>query len=268
MNPVILFRGSLTEESEKLAAQKYFRVEEQRTDVPGNSLVIPRYSALPFYQELEYDMDNTFCKLINTYRQHCYVADLRNWYYDLGEYTPRTWFALDQIPDEGPFVLKGATNSKKHAFNTMMFAKDKQEAVEVHYRLSQDTWIGVQPIYVRQFVPLRKLAQGLNGLPISEEYRFFMLRDKVLSSGFYWSNYTEDLDRKYDPDVEVPKEFISKIASRVSPHINFWVVDVARTEAGDWVVVELNDGSQSGLSDNDPDILYKNLKEALKDFEL
>lgn len=38
------------------------------------------------------------------------------------------------------------------------------------------------------------------------------------------------------------------------------MIDVAQTESGDWIVIELNDGQMSGLSENNPEILYKNLK--------
>ena len=37
----------------------------------------------------------------------------------------------------------------------------------------------------------------------------------------------------------------------------------ARTGAGDWIVVELNDGQQSGLSAVDPEDLYRALRAAL-----
>lgn len=36
-------------------------------------------------------------------------------------------------------------------------------------------------------------------------------------------------------------------------------MDIAQKEDGGWVVVELNDGSMSGLSCIDPDELYNNL---------
>jgi hypothetical protein len=131
-NPVILFRHSLAEEGELAIAQKYFPVIEQRALVSENfDMVVPRYSALPYYQELERDIIHLGSNLINTYRQHCYVANIRNWYYDFGDITPRTWFYLDQIPNEGPFVLKGSTNSKKHQWATHMFANNKQEAIDV-----------------------------------------------------------------------------------------------------------------------------------------
>lgn len=264
VEPVIYFRGALAEEREKDAAAKYFRLIERRTLVKPGDLVIPRYSAMPYNKELQEDVEEMGGKLINTYQQHCYVADIRNWYYDLADVTPRTWFSLDQIPQEGPFVLKGATNSKKHQWDTHMFARNKREAGEVFCRLSQDSNVGVQPIYVREYVPLHRLADGLNGLPISEEYRFFVLDGEVVGAGFYWSSHIDDLDRTYDPFAEVPPGFIEHVVGRVSDKIRFWVFDVARRADGGWLVVELNDGQQSGLSEVDPDVLYANMQKRLK----
>jgi hypothetical protein len=45
----------------------------------------------------------------------------------------------------------------------------------------------------------------------------------------------------------------------------YYVIDVAKTAAGKWILIELNDGQMSGLSDNDPDVLYSNLKKSLKE---
>ncbi len=260
--PVIYFRGSLAEQTEKDAAKEHFRVIERRSQVVSGDLVIPRYSALPFNKELCEDISHVGATSINTFRQHCYVADIRNWYYDLGDLTPRTWFALDQIPEEGPFVLKGATNSKKLLWNTHMFAKNKSEAGQIHTRLSQDSTIGVQPIYIRQYVPLKTLMFGLNDLPISEEYRFFVLDGKVIASGFYWSSHAEDIAVPVSPS-NIPESFIQKVIDAVGDKIRFWVFDAALTLSGEPILIELNDGQQSGLSEIDPNIFYKNLKQAL-----
>lgn len=263
MSPVIYFRGSLAEQEELEAASQHFRVVYQRTHVKPGELVIPRYSALPFNKELCDDLVELGAQPVNTYREHCYVADLRNWYYDLGGMTPRTWFALDQIPrDGGPFVLKGATNSLKRLWNTHCFAKDADAATEVFIRLSQDSTIGVQPIYVRDYVPLTQLGTGLNELPLSEEYRFFVLDAQVVASAFYWSSHSDEFERQYTSDV-VPQEFIAEIIKRVSPHIRFFVCDVARGEDGRWWLIELNDGQQSGLSEIPPDLFYRRLREVL-----
>lgn len=82
---------------------------------------------------------------------------------------------------------------------------------------------------------------------------------QIVGSGFYWSGHVEE---DFSPDV-VPSDFINRVVAAVGTNIRFWVADFARTEAGDWIVVELNDGQQSGLSDVDPDSLYKNIKKVL-----
>ena len=105
MKPIIYFRPDLAFDDERKAAERHFTVVGRRTALmtalDASVLVIPRYSALPYNQELCEDLEALGSVPINTHKQHCYVADLRNWYYDLGDVTPRTWFAMDQLPDDG-----------------------------------------------------------------------------------------------------------------------------------------------------------------------
>jgi hypothetical protein len=268
MKPIIYIRASLAEQEEIKAAKKYFEVVEQRTHIKKDSLVIPRYSALPYFKELEEDIKFLGSKTINTYRQHIFVADIGNWYYDLESITPKTWFFLDQVPEnEGPYILKGTTNSKKHQWNTHMFAENKKAATEVYMRLYSDSFFlnSTQDIVFRKFVPLNKLADGLNGLPVSEEYRFFVLNGKIVDSGFYWSESWDEIKSKHEiSPSNVPREFVNQIIENVSPRINFFVFDVARTQDGKWILVELNDGQMSGLSMIDPDRFYYNMSNILK----
>lgn len=118
--------------------------------------------------------------------------------------------------------------------------------------------VAQQGLAVREYVKLKKLDEAINGLPISKEWRCFCY--KLLCHGFYWSNF---------PDVDpgpLPKEgidFVSKITSIVSQKTNFYVVDVAEKENGEYMVVELNDGQQSGTSSVDVETLYSELKKAL-----
>lgn len=58
---------------------------------------------------------------------------------------------------------------------------------------------------------------------------------------------------------EVPKEFIQEVIEKIGDEVPFYVVDVAKTDEGNWIVIELNDGQMSGLSANPPKIFYKNL---------
>jgi hypothetical protein len=44
------------------------------------------------------------------------------------------------------------------------------------------------------------------------------------------------------------------------------VLDIAETEKGDWILIEMNDAQMSGLSMNDPQMLYKRLAQFLPSF--
>ena len=245
------------------AMEANFRCFSSRLDAYPEETVIARFSCLPFYKELEEDLERLSAKLVNSYAQHRWIADLGSWTDVLGDLTPRTWRRLDDVPEEAyPVVIKGETNSKKFLWDTHVFAKNRQEAVDVVCRLQDDGLISGQWIYARQFVPLRTYLIGLRGLPITEEYRVFCYKDTVLSRGYYWSNYFEDLPEKPDPGA-IPESFLKQVTLIVKDHASYYTVDVARTASGNWIVIEINDGQLSGLSENDPKILYEALKHAV-----
>jgi hypothetical protein len=263
MQSIVLARGMCPEETAAVAP--HFKLVELRSRIPRESLVIGRYSVLPFYRELEQELDDFGSKLINSFRQHSYIADLGNWVDDLGDLTPRTWRRLQDIPDNaGPFVVKGATNSKKFQWKTHMFAQSKRDAVEVACRLMDDGLICDQHIYAREYVPLVKLMDGLQGMPVAEEYRFFVCDKQVLCGGFYWSNYEDDIPGGCPDPSSVPASFLQEVITRIGDSARFYVVDVARTQSGKWIVIELNDGQMSGLSRTDPKVLYSKLKEVVQ----
>ena len=265
MEPVILFRNGFSEQKELEICKKYFKTVKYRSEIPENSLVIPRYSALPYYKELEQDVKNLGSKLINSYREHRFVADISNWYLELEEYTPKTWFSFDKVPRNMPLVLKGETNSMKFSWDTHMYAKDKNHALSTYLRLQKDMLIGSQSIVVREYIPLRRVSESITSShpPFSKEYRFFILNGKIIAGGFYWSSLEESITDKYSID-EVPQSFIKKVINSTKDRIPFYVIDVAETKRGDWIVVELNDGQMSGLSCIDYDLFYSNLKKGFE----
>lgn len=265
MNPIIYYRKSLMEKDELQAAKKYFDCVDLITEIPENSFVIGRFSLFPFYYDQQREIQNLYCKLINTYNQYQYIADLGNYVIDLENLTPKTWSKLEDLPEDGTkFVLKGETNSRKNSWKTSMFAENKKQAIDIHGVLCNDSLIGNQKIYIREYVPLYKYMDGINGMPVTKEFRFFVAYDKIISGAYYWQNYIDDLNEK--PDVEeVPKDFLNEVINRVGDKSNFYVVDVAQTQEGKWIVIELNSGQFSGLSCNDPDILYKNLYEVINE---
>ena len=55
-------------------------------------------------------------------------------------------------------------------------------------------------------------------------------------------------------------DLVKKVANIIKYSNNFTVIDVAQKATGEWIIVELNASEMSGLSLNDPDQLYKNLR--------
>jgi hypothetical protein len=263
LKPIILYRPSELESFEIEAIKASFPAYTSRSRIPPNSLVIGRYSVLPFYQEVFTDITFNNSKLINSVSEHNYVADLGNYYSDLENFTFQTWYSLDQVPkSEAPFILKGATNSLKNQFLTKMYAETWEDAVKVHVALQQDSLVGTQHIYIRRYEELYRLGTTLTGLPITKEFRYFVCHGQILTGGFYWDAFSEDLP--YIPDIsEVPLSWLNEVISIVSPNVPFFVIDVAQTADGKWKVVELNDGQMSGLSGNRAEDLYSNLTEVL-----
>ena len=264
MNSKILFRKNLAEEGEfdaAVAAIGKESVIESRSLIKPGDTVVCRYSALPYYEELERDVSILGGSLINSRLQHNYVANFWNWYEDLEEFTPKSYGSLQDLSSvDGPFVLKGCTNSRKHRWNTHMFAKSYVDAVSVSCNLMDDPFIGEQGIVFRKYEKLASYGVGINNLPISKEFRLFVFNGEVIAKGFYWANQPEIIEQ-YNPNAdEIPINFIDAIINRVGNKINFYVIDIAQKASGEWIVIELNDGQMSGLSCIDPIEFYKTLR--------
>jgi len=258
----ILFRASLAEEDELKVAQKYFNVIESRMSIEPDDLIIGRYSVLPYYYELEKDVDLIGGKLINSHLQHQYVSDIINWYEWLEDLTPKTWFDVPDIPIDyaGSFVLKGRINSRKQLWRTSMFAPARKDIMDVYCRLLDDSLLQYQGICVREFEEFINFGEdSITYCPISKEFRLFFLDGKLISKGYYWSMYKE----ADSVECDVPDSFITEIVKRIGFKARFIAVDVAQKKDGQWRVVETGDAQMAGLSCCDPDELYRNLAKGL-----
>lgn len=266
MLPILLFRDVLGDDEPEAARRAGFEVVLNRGRVPDGRDVLGRYSVLPYYRELEDDLVCRGSRLLQTFRQHRYVADLGNWVAHLGGLTPATWNRLEDVPggEPGPFVIKGATNSRKDRWRTHMFAADRAALREVWWRVHEDTFLEQQGLYVRRFERLRVYLEGANGQPITNEWRVFVLGGRIVEAGYYWSSH-DDETRALRP-AELPDEaraLVEEAARRVGDNALFFTVDVAEREAGGWLVVELNDGQMAGLSTIPAERFYERLRAAL-----
>lgn len=264
MKKVLYINRWIAPEELEIASQ-YVEVFTSRMMIPKNSLVIPRYGLLPHYKEWVYDLEQISSKLINSYAQHLWIADLREWALEEGELfglTPKTYTSRwDKLP-EGSYVIKGCTNSMKQEWNTKMFAKRKEDVTKIISILSGDSIIKNQDIVVREYVPLKRLDEGLNDLPITNEWRTFWIvigqKPIMLSKGFYWqaSHPEAEAEAEWNGDAFLLAE---EGAKRIAERVNFFSIDLAQKDNGEWIIIEVNDGGMSGLCGCDPHEFYKNL---------
>ena len=263
MKPQMYFREDFANKEECQIASGYFDIVRCRTKLVKSEVpVVCRYSALPFNRELEEDLRIIGVRPINSSSEHSYIAEM-GWIYDIEDYTFPTYSRLQDVCSNFPVVIKGKTNSRKFEWKTKMFAENLQAAIEISSELSNDPLIGPQGLVYRKYIPLETLEIGVNGMPMTNEWRCFFLGTELVSYGYYWSSLNDkslvDRDDFERGGLVVAKE----VAGIVSEFTNFFVLDIAKGVDGRWWVVEVNDGQMSGLSDIDPDHFYCELAKKL-----
>lgn len=251
----------LDTEDELKAAVNHAKVVRYLGDIPKNSLVVGRYSVLPMYRWITEELALGGSRLVNSHGEHKYIANME-WLEDLNGLTFPTYTRWDTLP-EGSYVVKGRTNSRKWEWKTKMFAETAGDVKRIASALYEDPLIREQGVVARTYTPLEEVSEGINGLPVTNEWRFFVFDGEILTGAYYWSLVPEE-DLPFDP-LRPPAEAVSMVQdviARVAEKATFYVVDVAKGVDGRWWVVELNDGQMSGLSYNDPVTLYEGLDAA------
>lgn len=235
----------LDTQDELKAAESVAAISRYLSDIPEGSLVVGRYSVLPMYQWISEELAIRGSQLVNSPSAHRYIANME-WLEDLDGLTFPTFTRWDTLP-EGSYVVKGRTNSRKWEWKTKMFAETAGDVKRIAAALLDDPLIRDQGVVARTYVPLEEISEGINGLPITNEWRFFVFDGEILGGAYYWS-LVDDLP--FDPHSPPPEAtaLVSEVIARVHEDVRFYVVDVARSKEGRWWVVELNDGQMSGLS--------------------
>jgi hypothetical protein len=265
LRPVIFFR-TYEHVSEAAIAARYLPVLENLTQIKSGDLVIGRFSLQPFYDLVAQEIESKGAQLLVSYAGYYFISHLLQWGDLLMGLTPRSWEAsqIAEIPDlPHGYFIKGETNSLKHDWQST-YTTDKGLILDLVTRLRSQPLLATQTMVVREFVPLQTYFLTPAGLPITEEYRFFVLDGQVISGGFYWQSYLPSVQAAgFTPDFNrVPVNFLTEVARRLD-FLRFFVVDVAITATGEPLVIEINDPGMSGLGGNQAEILYANLAQRL-----
>ena len=260
LNPLLLVRPEHMSKYERQFAAKHFQIEESRM-LCQNSLVVGRYSVLPCYEELDRDLRLIGSRLVNTVDEHDWISTFA-YYQEVKGFTPETWDEsnIHLCNHEGEFVVKGKRSSKKWDWKTRMFAESKAAALKLGERLKEDSDIAEQGIVYRRFVPLKTFEIGRNELPYTNEWRLFYLGTSLLEAGYYWSVGDCISQATISPDCLRLAQHLADIVARFA---TFYTLDLAETQAGDWILIEINDAQMATPTEHDLEKLYANLREEL-----
>lgn len=159
-------------------------------------------------------------------------------------------------------IIKDYVSSLKHYWHDACFIPQDAHPIQVakvignFLKLKNDFNNFNEKLVLRKFVNLKSIGKHhKSGMPISQEYRSFVYKGKVITTDPYWEN-------PGDVNTILPNELIKKIADRIytATESNLFTVDTALLEDGSWICVEVGDGQVSSLTDlADKDNFYKQL---------
>lgn len=197
--------------------------------------------------------------LVHSPEEYERTSYLANWYPLISDLTPRSvWY--DTVPSareieslfRWPVFIKGSRQTSRHQRKTSII--DSAEGYERAMELWRaDAILSWQQLVCREFVPLRLVGeQSAYTLPRAFEFRSFWWKGICVGIGPYWQ------DQRYELTAAERAE-ATAVAGEAARRIDvtFLVVDVAQTADGKWIVIECNDGQDSGYAGCNPLFLWR-----------
>jgi len=211
------------------------------------------------YELLYQALEAKGVELINSPAAYKHCHYLPEWYPLLAEHTPAsTWltgpdFSLDAIMDvlrpfgERPLIVKDFVKSRKHEWFEACYIPSAADRAGVERVVRRFLELQAEDLneglVFRAFVEFEPLAtHSKSGMPLTREYRLFVLDGQVILTAPYWEEGDYAGDEGAQPPVEVIRALTRNVQSR------FFTIDVARRKSdGAWLIVELGDGQVAGL---------------------
>ncbi len=217
---------------------------------PDLVTAVARVGAIPDYADYHRGWLERGVRLIHDPDQHRRASELPGWYPLIEDLTPRSvWFAEPPPADVveaalgWPIFMKGSRQTSGHRKSlAIVDGPDAYRRAIAAY--AQDAILHWQELVCRRFVPLRPVGDDEVGdrVPTSFELRSFWWRGELVGFGRYWWE-----GRGYDVTPAERRAAIAlgaEAARRVD--VPFLVVDLAQDVDGNWLVIECNDGQESG----------------------
>lgn len=227
---------------------------------PPEVEAVARVGALDDYERTYRELLAEGVRLIHTPEQYLRATHLPRWYPRIEDLTPKSlWF--DGPPDPGviadalgwPIFMKGARQTSRHRRRLSIIA-GPEELARALEEYAADPILRWQEVVCRELAPLRPVEDAdPERVPSSFELRSFWWRGRLAGIGRYWWE-----GRDYQPTAS-EREAAVAIAGEAARRVDvpFLVVDVAQRTDGRWIVIECNDGQESGHAGVSPFALWQ-----------
>jgi hypothetical protein len=239
--------------------ERYFECRHRWTQ-PEGVVAVSRTGAFDDYGAAYRDLSAEGIHLIHTPEQHDLCSELPLWYPLIEDLTARS-MCFEQRPCSAevsrhfkwPVFVKGVRQTRRHLKHLSII--ESAEAFDHAMSLyAKDPVLHWQGVAVRELLPLRPVeaAGPEDRLPPVFEYRTFWWRGVHVGSGQYWC---DNSSYAWDRGEEARALAIAgEVARRLA--VPFLVVDIAQTIDGRWVVIEVNDGQESGYAAASPTAMW------------
>ena len=217
---------------------------------PDSVTAIARVGAIPDYEAYFQRWAEQGVRLIHTPDEHRRASELPCWYPLLEGLTPKSlWFAepppaaLIERELGWPIFMKGSRQTSRHQKSLAIIDGPVAYAHALD-AYARDAILFWQDLVCRQYVRLRPVDDVVAGdrIPSAFEFRSFWWYGELVGFGRYWWE-----GRNYDV-TRAERQAALAVAAEAARRVNvpFLVVDIAQDVAGTWLVIECNDGQESG----------------------
>ncbi len=217
--------------------------------------IVARIGAFDDYARSYAELLGQGLRLINSPDQHLRATRLPRWYPLLEDLTPKSLcFAAAPDPElieselGWPVFMKGERQTNRHERSLSIIAGPEQLRAALR-AYAEDPLLRWQGIVCRRLAPLRPVEDpDPRRIPSSFEFRSFWWRGELVGIGRYWS---QGRDYGLTGAEELAALTIAREAAR-RVDVPFLVVDLAQQIDGTWIVIECNDGQESGYAGVSP----------------
>jgi hypothetical protein len=229
---------------------------------PGECLAVARIGAIPHYDLVYGSLQQEGMTLIHSPEEHLRVSELPRWYPLIADLTPKSIWPNERLTWREitsalgcPVFMKGTTQTSRHqrSLSIIETAEQYDRAILAYAR---DPILRHQGLVFREFVRLRLVEEPTpHRIPSAFEFRTFWWKGNLAGCGrYWWEGTTYGLT---EGEAAAGLAVAGAAARRLK--VAFLVIDIAQTLDGRWIVIECNEGQESGYGAISPVALWQRI---------